>query len=40
MIRVMTPFGGKFIVKNPKKIKWWKTLASNPYHKRIIIKEV
>ncbi len=40
MIRVMTPFGGKFIVKNPKKIRWWKKLASNQYHSGIIIKEV
>ena len=27
MIQVTTPFRGKFIVKDPKKIKWWKTLA-------------
>lgn len=40
MIKVMTPFGGKFNVKHPKKIKWWKKLASNPYHNGIIIREV
>jgi len=31
MIEVKTPFRKRFIVKNPKKIKWWKTLAvKNP----------
>ncbi len=40
MIQVTTPFRGKFIVKDPKKIKWWKTLASHSYHAGIKIKEM
>jgi hypothetical protein len=39
MIRVWTPFRNWFNVKNPEKIKFWKTLAFIAYHKRIIIRE-
>ena len=38
MIRVTTPFRGKFIVKGPEKIKWWTNLAKK--NSSIKIKEM
>jgi len=37
MIEVNTPFQGMFIVKDPKKIEWWKKLAER--NTGVIIKD-